>query len=186
MQTEEDLKLERGGLTEDDVRRIVRNELDGGYKDPAGNKLAIIASKGTLDWAYPPLILSTTAAASGMEAAVFFTFYGLNIIHKKSERKLKIAPVGNAAMPISDLVAALPGMPAMSTAMMKSKFKRKNVTSIGELIGIAQEFGVRLIACQMTLDAFGYKESDLIDGVEIGGAGAFLSDARRSHITLFV
>ena len=83
------------GLTEEDVRRIVREELERAQKrDPAGKKAAIIASKGTLDWAYPPLILATTAAASGMEAHVFFTFYGLNIIHRDFERKLKVSPIG--------------------------------------------------------------------------------------------
>lgn len=179
------------GLSEEDVRRIVREELERSQKrDTATKKAAIIASKGTLDWAYPPLILATTAAASGMEAHVFFTFYGLNIIRKDFERKLKVSPVGNPAMPMPapmpNLVTALPGMGPMATTMMKARFRAKNVATIRELIDSAQELGVHLIACQMTMDVFGYAESAFIDGVEFGGAAAFLSEARRAHVTLFV
>ena len=88
-------------LTEADIRRIVRSELErAGEQETAATKAAFIASKGTLDWAYPPLILATTAAASGMDASIFFTFYGLNIIHKDFERLLKVAPLGNPAMPM--------------------------------------------------------------------------------------
>ncbi len=179
------------GLSEEEVRRIVREELERDRKhEPAAKKAAIIASKGTLDWAYPPLILATTAAASGMDAHVFFTFYGLNIIHKDFERKLKVSPVGNPDMPMPvpmpTLVTALPGMGPMATKMMKAKFRGKNVATIGELIEAAQELGVRLIACQMTMDVFGYVQEDFIDGVEFGGAAAFLAEARRAHVTLFV
>jgi hypothetical protein len=95
-------------------RRIVREEIEAAFKkDPANKKAAIIASKGTLDWAYPPLILSTAAAAAGMEVAVFFTFYGLNIVHKDYEKKLKVSPVANPGMPMPipmpEIVNALPG-----------------------------------------------------------------------------
>jgi peroxiredoxin family protein len=179
------------GLSEEDVRRIVREELEGaGGRDPASRRAAIIASKGTLDWAYPPLILATTAAASGMDAQVFFTFYGLNIIHRDFERKLKVSPVGNPDMPMPvpmpSLVTALPGIGPMATRMMKSKFRAKHVASIRELIEAAQELGVRLIACQMTMDVFGYRQEDFIDGVEFGGAAAFLAEARKARVTLFV
>jgi len=178
-------------LDEQAVRRIVREEIEAAFKkDPANRKGAIIASKGTLDWAYPPLILSTAAAASGMEVAVFFTFYGLNVIHKDFETKLKVSPVANPGMPMPvpmpELVNALPGMQGMATMMMKSMFKKKNVAEIGELHAVARESGVRLIACQMTMDVFGYERDDFIEGVEIGGAAAFLSIARRGHLTLFV
>ncbi len=179
------------GVSEDDVRRIVREELEQAQKsDGATKRAAIIASKGTLDWAYPPLILATTAAASGMDAHVFFTFYGLNIVHKDFERKLKVTPVGNPDMPMPvpmpTIVTALPGMGPMATKMMKAKFEGKNVASIRELIEAAQELGVRLTACQMTMDVFGYPQDDFIDGVEFGGAAAFLAEARSAHITLFI
>jgi peroxiredoxin family protein len=174
-------------LDEEAVRRIVRSELE---RDPAARTATIIASKGTLDWAYPPLILATTAAASGMDASIFFTFYGLNIVHRDYERLLKVSPLGNPAMPMPvpmpNLVLGLPGMGPMATSMMKSKFRGKNVAEISELLESARELGVRLIACQMTMDVFGYEQDDFLDGVEFAGAAAFLADARRAHVTLFV
>lgn len=179
------------GVSEETVRRIVREEIERAFRtDPAKKKASIIASKGTLDWAYPPLILATAAAAAGMETGVFFTFYGLNIIHRDFEKRIKVGPIGNPAMPMPvpmpQLLTAMPGMVPMATAMMKSKFKGKGVASIRQLLESAQEMGVRLIACQMTMEVFGFDESQFIDGVEFGGAAAFLSDARRSHVTLFI
>jgi peroxiredoxin family protein len=178
-------------VTLDQVRQIVREEVERAFrKDPAARRACIIASKGTLDWAYPPLILSTAAAAAGMSAAVFFTFYGLNIIRKDFERVLKVSPVGNPAMPMPvpmpDIITAMPGMKGMATGMMKSMFSKKGVASIRELLDVARESEVRLIACQMTMDVFGLKQEDFIEGVEFGGAAAFLSDARKSHVTLFI
>jgi peroxiredoxin family protein len=178
-------------LNEDTVRRIVREEIEAAFKkDPATKKAAIIASKGTLDWAYPPLILASAAAAAGMETSIFFTFYGLNIIHKDFETKLRVSPVANPGMPmplpLPDLVNAFPGMQTMATMMMKSMFKKKNVAPIKELLDVAREAGVRLIACQMTMDVFDFAQDDFIAGVEFGGAAAFLSQARRAHVTLFV
>ncbi len=178
-------------LTEDQIRQIVREEIERAFrKDPASKKAAIIASKGTLDWAYPPFILATAAAAAGMEVSVFFTFYGLNLIHRDFEKKLKVSPVANPAMPMPipmpDLVTALPGMQTMATGMMKSMFRKKNVARIAELIDTAKELDVKLIACQMTMDVFGYREDEFLPGVQFGGAAAFLSEARKSHVTLFI
>ncbi len=179
------------GLTEEDVRRIVREEVDRAFtKNPAARRAALIASKGTLDWAYPPLILSTAAAAAGLRTSVFFTFYGLNIIHRDFAHRLKVDPVGNPAMPMPvpmpDLVTAMPGMVSLSTRMMKSKFARHNVATIGTLLDNARELGVRLIGCQMTIDVFGYSPDDFIDGVEFAGAAAFMSEARKAHVTMFI
>ena len=178
-------------VTLDQVRQIVREEIGRAMKkDPASRQACFIASKGTLDWAYPPLILSTAAEASGMSAAIFFTFYGLNIIRSDFERLLQVSPVGNPAMPMPvpmpDIVTAMPGMTSMATGMMKSMFSRKGVATIRELLDVARESDVRLIACQMTMDVFGLQQSDFIEGVEFGGAAAFLSLARRSHVTLFI
>jgi peroxiredoxin family protein len=178
-------------LTADEVRRIVREEIQLAFKkDPAARKACLVASKGTLDWAYPPLILSTAAAAAGLSAAVFFTFYGLNIVHKEFESRLRVSPVGNPAMPmpvpVPTVATALPGMEAIATRMMKSLFREKHVASIRELHDAARESGVRLIACQMTMEVFGYRQEDFIEGVEFGGAAAFLSEARRAHVTLFI
>ncbi|MBO0690511.1 MAG: DsrE/DsrF/DrsH-like family protein [Candidatus Dormibacteraeota bacterium] len=186
------MSVDTGNLvTEETVRQIVREEVDRAFrKDPAAKKACIIASKGSLDWAYPPLILGSAAAAAGMDAAVFFTFYGLNIIHKDFKKRLKVNPVGNPAMPMpvpmADTFTSMPGMKDMATAMMKSKFRKKGVVEIEELLDVCRASGVRLIACAMTIEVFGFTESDFLDGVEFGGAGAFMSEARRSHVTLFI
>jgi peroxiredoxin family protein len=173
------------------VRRIVREEIARALESDQGAKhTAIIASKGTLDWAYPPLILATTSGALGMQTAVFFTFYGLNIVHKDHNKLLKIGPTGNPAMPMPmpmpQLLTAMPGMVPLATSMMKSKFKKRNVAAIDELLEAALESDVALIACQMTMDVFGYEREDFIDGVEFAGAAAFMSKARKSHTTLFI
>ncbi|MFR9778439.1 DsrE/DsrF/DrsH-like family protein [Micromonospora sp. MS34] len=179
------------GLTEEDVRNIVRDEIKRAWAgNPASRRAALVASKGTLDWAYPPLILSTAAAAAGLQTSVFFTFYGLNIIHRDAERKLLVDPVGNPAMPMPvpmpDVLTGMPGMKALSTRMMKAKFAKNNVASVRTLLDEARELGVRLIGCQMTIDVFGYTHDDFVEGVEFGGAAAFMSEARKSHVTMFI
>ncbi|GAC1393171.1 MAG: hypothetical protein NVSMB38_20030 [Ktedonobacteraceae bacterium] len=155
-------------------------------RDPARRKVAIIASKGTLDMAYPPLILATTAAAMDAEVHVFFTFYGLNILKKHSAEKLQIAPIANPAMPIPNILGMLPGMTPMATKMMKGMFSKHNVVSISELLRQALELNVKLIGCQMTMDVMGIRREDLLDEIEIGGAATFLGFANGAHTTLFI
>jgi peroxiredoxin family protein len=152
----------------------------------SSNRLAIIASHGTLDMAYPPLILATAALAMDMEAAIFFTFYGLEILKKGNADKLKVAPIANPAMPmpVPNIVGMLPGMTAMATGMMNGWMKKANVAKLSDLLAMAVEGGVRLIACQMTMDVMGIKKEDLIDGIEIGGAATFLSYASENAISL--
>jgi peroxiredoxin family protein len=154
------------------------------------NKMTIIASKGSLDMAYPPLILATTAAAMDFDVTIFFTFFGLDIIKKGYADKLKVAAIGNPAMPmpvpIPTLVGSLPGMEAIATAMMKSMFKKHGVATISELLNLAKESGVKLIACQMTMDVMGVKQSDIIDGVEFGGAAMWMDAATDAKINLFI
>jgi peroxiredoxin family protein len=149
-------------------------------------RLAIIASHGTMDAAYPPFILATAGAAMEMEVAIFFTFFGLEILKKGKIDKLKVAPIANPAMPvpIPNIVGMLPGMTAAATAMMNSWMKKAKVAKLSELLEMSKELGVRLIACQMTMDVMGVKREDLIDGLEIGGAATFLEFASRSAITL--
>lgn len=153
-------------------------------------KMTIIASKGSLDMAYPPLILATTAAAMEYEVTIFFTFYGLDLVKKGNADSLKVSPLGNPALPmpvpIPTLIASLPGMEAMATGMMKSMFKKHGVATIKQLLEIAQESGVKLIACQMTMDVMGVKQTDIIEGVEFGGAAAWLDAATDAQINLFI
>lgn len=157
--------------------------------DPTKNRVAIIASKGTLDMAYPPLILASAAAAMGEDVEIFFTFYGLDVIKKGGAEHLKVAPIANPAMPVPmpNVIGMLPGMTPMATWMMKSRFfARNNVATIPELIQQCKDLGVKFIACQMTMDVMGIKSEDLIDGVEVGGAATFLDYAADAHTTLFV
>lgn len=154
----------------------------------ANKKMTIIASKGSLDMAYPPLILATTAAAMDLDVTIFFTFYGLQIIKKDNADKLKISPLGNPAMPMSipNLVATLPSMEAIATSMMKGMFKKHGVATVGQLLELARESGVKLIACQMTMDVMGIKQSEVIEGVEFGGAASWMDIAAESQVNLFV
>ncbi|MBI5407340.1 MAG: DsrE/DsrF/DrsH-like family protein [Nitrospirae bacterium] len=151
-------------------------------------RMAIIASKGTLDMAYPPLILATTAAAMDIECSIFFTFYGLDIINKNKNKNLQVPSLANPAMPVPmpNIIGALPGMTAMATMMMKSWMAKVNVPSITDLLNIAVETGVKMIGCQMTMDVMGTKKEDLIDGIEVAGAAAYLEYAAEADITLFV
>ena len=152
-------------------------------------KLAIIATKGTLDMAYPPFILASTAAALDYEVQIFFTFYGLTLL-KKDLSGVKISPLANPAMPMPVpmpvLVAALPGMESMATMMMKDKIKKKGVASIEDLRTACQESGVKFIGCEMTVDLFDFKREDFIDGIEYGGASTFFEFAGNTDICLFV
>ena len=154
----------------------------------AEKKLAIIATKGSLDWAYPPFILSSTAAALGYEVQIFCTFYGLQLLRKKMD--LKVTSLGNPGMPMPMpmpiLLQALPGMQSMMTVMMKQKMKSKGVASLEELRELCFEADVKMIACQMTVDLFDFNTSDFVDGIEYGGAATFFEFAGESDICLFV
>jgi peroxiredoxin family protein len=155
----------------------------------AAKKMAIIATKGALDMAYPPLILSSTAAALGWDVQVFCTFYGLQLL-RKDLSGIAISPLANPAMPMPVpmpvLVSALPGMQAMATQMMKAKMKKKGVASLEELRSLCLEAGVKFIACQMTVDLFDYTKSDFIDGIEYGGAATFMKFAGEADVCLFI
>ncbi len=155
-------------------------------------KLAIIATKGSLDWAYPPFILASTAAALGYETQIFFTFYGLQLLKKKLD--LQVTPLGNPGMPMPMgmdkwfpvLGMTLPGMQGMMTKMMKKTMKDKGVASVDELRELCQEADVKLIACQMTVDLFDMDATEFIDGVEYAGAAAFFEFAGESDICLYI
>ena len=154
--------------------------------DSPANRLAIIATHGTLDAAYPPLILATAAIALEMESAIFFTFYGLELLKKGKIDHLQVAPIANPAMPmpVPNIVGMLPGMTSVATGMMNNMMKKARVAKLSELLELAIESDVRLIACQMSMDVMGIQKSDLIDGVEVAGAAAFLEYASRNAITL--
>lgn len=165
-------------------------------------KLAIIATKGTLDWAYPPFILASTAAALGYETQIFFTFYGLQLL-KKDLSDLKVSPLGNPGMPMkmpfgpkwfrdinwnipNAVQAIVPGFESLATALMKQTIKNNGVATIPELRSLCQEADVKFIACQMTVELFGFSHDDFIPGVEFGGAATFFEFAGDTDICLFI
>ena len=165
--------------------------------------MTIIATKGTLDWAYPPFILSSTAAALGWDVSVFFTFYGLELL-KKDLRKLKVSPLGNPAMPMkmpmgpawfrsirwnipNAVQSLIPAYEAFATRMMRKTIRNKGVAEIAELRNLCLEAGVNLIGCQMTVDLFGYKREDFIPEVkDYVGAATFLPMAKDADVSLFI
>ncbi|KAF0145209.1 MAG: hypothetical protein FD156_1040 [Nitrospirae bacterium] len=153
-------------------------------------RMAIIASKGTLDMAYPPLILASTAAAMDAEVAIFFTLYGVDIVNKKKNHSLKVAPIANPAMPspvpFPNILGVLPGMTSLATMMMNGMVKKINWPSIPELLNLCTEAGVRMIACTPTLEMTGVSKDDLVEGVEVAGAAEFLDFAFDADISLFV
>lgn len=164
--------------------------------------LSIIATKGTLDMAYPPLILASTASALGWDVSVFFTFYGLEIL--KKDLKLEISPLGNPAMPMkmpfgpdwfrkvnwnmpNTILSNVPGFESMATSMMKSTISQKGVASIEELRNLALEGDVKLVACQMSVDLFGFDQNEFIPEVEDWiGAASYLTMAAKADVSLFV
>ncbi len=169
------------------------------------NKVSMICTKGTLDWAYPPFILGSTAVALGKEVSMFFTFYGLNLLLKDTS-SLRVSPAGNPAMPMkmpfgpdwfqkvnwgpilpNVFMNNMPGMEKFATDMMLKTTQKHGVASIAELREICQEMEVKFLACQMTVELFGYEHSDFIDGVEFVGASTFFDESGSSEtMTLYL
>lgn len=164
--------------------------------------MAIIATKGTLDWAYPPFILGSTAAALGWDVSIFFTFYGLNLL-KKDVSGLKVSPLGNPGMPmkmpfgpdwfkslnwnIPNLVqAGIPGFESVATLLMQQTIKNNGVATIDELRSLSREADVKFIACQMTVELFGFSHDDFIPGIDYAGAATFLPVAQKADVSLFM
>jgi len=165
-------------------------------------RLSIMVTKGTLDWAYPPFIIGSTAAAMGWDATLFFTFYGLALL--KKDLKPHISPLGNPAMPMKMpfgpkwfqgiewnmpnlLMAGVPGFEGLATSLMKMTVKNHGVASVQELRDLCIEAEVKLVACQMTVDLFGWKQEDFIPEIsEWAGAATYLGNASGADITLFV
>lgn len=164
--------------------------------------MSIIATKGTLDWAYPPFILASTAAALGWDVTIFFTFYGLNLV-KKDVSDLKVSPLGNPGMPmkmpfgpdwfksinwnIPNIVqAGIPGFETVATSLMQQTIANNGVASIDELRSLSQEAGVKFVACQMTVELFGFSHDDFVSDMDYAGAATFLPVAQQSDVCLFI
>ena len=196
------------------IERLIRERVDAVLDERLEAKLlqlresrtpsmTIIATKGTLDWAYPPFILASTAAALGWNVAVFFTFYGLELL-KKDLSGLQVSPLGNPAMPMkmpfgpewfksirwnipNAMQSIVPGFEAFATTMMKQTISNKGVAPVADLRAACVEADVSLIGCQMTVDLFGYSREDFIPEVkEYVGAATFLPMARDADVSLFI
>src|SRR5512141_117504 len=194
--------------------RLIRDRVDALLEERLVAKLAemkaaktpsltIIATKGTLDWAYPPFILSSTAAALGWDVSVFFTFYGLQLL-RKDLSDLRISPLGNPGMPMkmpfgpkgfrainwnipNVLQASIPGFESLATALMRKTIRNNGVADITDLRAMALEAGVNMIGCQMTVDLFGFTHDDFIPEVkEYCGAATFLPMAQEADVSLFI
>ncbi len=153
--------------------------------DSGAKRLVIVLTKGTLDEAYPAFILATTGAATGMDVDVYFTFWGMTLLDKRTHHKTKLSPVGNPAMGMPDWLAVLPGMTTMATWMMKRKIK-KYWPTLPEMMQEARELGVRMHACSPTMGLMGLSQEYLIPGVDIVGASAFLGWASDNAVTIFI
>lgn len=184
---------------------ILPGKIEEKLKEIQENKtgsMAIIATKGTLDWAYPPFILASTAAALGWDVTIFFTFYGLNLV-KKDVSDLKVSPLGNPGMPmkmpfgpdwfksinwnIPNIVqAGIPGFETVATSLMQQTIKNNGVASISELRELSQEAGVKFVVCQMTVELFGFNHEDFIEGMDYVGAASFLPVAQTADVCLFI
>ena len=149
-------------------------------------KITIIVTRGTLDWAYPPFILASTATALGYECRMFFTFYGLRLL-KRDLQYLDMSTVGNPAFPtrLPVLMQFLPGMQEWFTSRVRRRLKARGIHDIEELRRICLDAEVRMFACQMTAELHAFRKRDLIDGVEFAGAATFFDSAGESDICLY-
>jgi len=163
-------------------------EADAPEIEERPRRLALVASKGTLDQAYPPLILALTAVSLGWEVGIYFTFYGLDILHKDRFESLKVASLANPAGPIQvpNIVGAIPGATAMATKTMKKWMDKAGMPTIPEFIDMTQDLGVTFFACATTMGVMNVAEDDLIKGCEIAGAAAFLDYAASADVQLFI
>lgn len=128
--------------------------------------LAVIVSKGNLDMAYPGLILANAARMSGIEATLFFTFWGLDVITASKVDDLHVATVGNPSMHIPTMVGGLPGMESFASSMMKKQMEKLDIPEVREMLEILSDSGARIYACRMAMDMFKLEEKDLVPQVD--------------------
>lgn len=165
-------------------------------------RLSVLVTKGNLDWAYPAFIIGSTAAALGWSVSMFFTFYGLSLL--RNDIDPKVTPLGNTAMPMKMpfgpawfrgiewdiphlLQTNVPGFESLATTLMKQTLTQKGVASIAELREACVELEVELMACQMTVDLFGWDKKDFFPGVsDWAGAATYLTKAQGADVTLYI
>jgi len=193
MSSDADAPVDAGAASVEDLRAQVQalqedvSDLREATDDDGQKSMTIIATKGTLDMAYPPLILASTAAAFGWDVVVFHTFWGLDILHEEKSKNLKLSAVGNPSMPMPNAVAALPFMDSVATSMMEKKIQENGTATVEELIETSLDMGVDLQACQMTIELMGYDEAEFYDGVTTGvGAATALQHMADADVQLMI
>lgn len=155
------------------------------YKENNGeiNKMMIILSKATLENVYAAFVLANGARMEGIEAEVFFTFFGLETIHKRKLKHLHVATVGNPAMHIPTMVGGLPGMESFATTMMKREMKKLDMPDVFEFLCLLKDSGVKLWACQLAMDMFHYKKEDMFEDIDgVITVGDFYNKARGEGV----
>ncbi len=146
-------------------------------------KVSIVISKGSLEGIYPGLIMANGARMEGIEADVFFTFFGLDAIRKDRSEKIKVATVGNPGMHMPTLLGALPGFSALATRMMKQQMEKLDIPPIPEFVELISDSGANLYACRATVDMFGLTMDDFVPQVrDIISVGEFYELAAGSEI----
>ncbi len=157
------------------------------FDDEKTRKLSIICSKGSLDMAYPGLVLANAALMEGIDVTVFFTFWGLDMINKRKMNNLKFVPIGNPSMPIPNAVGGLPGMTNVATAVMKREISKLDFPEVEEFLEMISDAGGKLYACKMSVDMFEdmhlMNENDIYDRVEgVVGATDFMEMSEDAQI----
>ena len=156
----------------------------------ADDRVALVVFSGDLDRVLAAFVIATGAAAMGQKVSMFFTFWGLSVLKKDSQLSGKtlfqkmmtlMSPGSSKSLPVSKM-----NYFGVGAKMLRSMMKDKNVNSLEEMISLARELGVRMIACEMSRDVMGIKESELVAGLECGGVASFLADSLKSRTSLFI
>lgn len=173
------------------IQADLQRQLDDIRERTVGHQCAIIVFSGDLDKALAGFVLATGAAAAGLEVSMFFTFWGLSVLKKPGAgggKKTLKESMFSLMTPSSSLGLGTSQMNflGIGAAMMRSMMKEKNIASLEELMDVARELGVKLMACTMSMDVMGVTKDELIDGLEYGGVAAYMADASQSRVTLFI
>ena len=155
---------------------------DAAKPDPI-TKVSVIISKGSLEGVYPGLIMANGARAEGIEANLFFTFFGLDAIHKKRSEHIKLATVGNPGLHLPTIAGGLPGVSSMMTSYMNHKMEQLDIPSIPEFVEMIADTGAGMFACKASVDLFGLEKNDFIEQVQdIITVGEFYEQAAGGQI----
>ena len=153
------------------------------FEEDSGRKLSIICSKGSLDMAYPGLVLANAALMEGIDVTMFFTFWGLDIVRKKTQNNLKATPLGNPAMHMPNIIGVVPGVTSLASTMMKKEIEKLDFPPVGEFIEMIHDAGGKLYGCRMAMDMMKLEEEDMCEEIDdIIGAMEFMEMSDGAQI----